>query len=270
MSGQKALLIVHDFPPTSSAGVFRTVRFAKYLPAYGWEPLVLTASVGSGDEGGRRLLRDLPDGLRIERIRPWSWRRSAEKRTGGGGSSAESLEARDRNGMGRERGLSMRIAASAWQFLTETPDRQVWWVGPAVRAGRRLIREHRPEIVYTSGPPHSVHLIGLRLKRVEGLPWVADFRDPWARRPWAKRRNPWGNRLAGRFERFCVRFADRVILNTDAAAEEFRRAYPGEPAEKFDVIPNGCDPDLAARAEAFLREASVRDRGLVRLLHPGS
>lgn len=269
----KVLLIARDFPPDFSPGSPRIERFARNLPEFGWLPLILALDQGS-DYGSPTSADPFLESLTITRCpmgtsdaqksapaKPASDGETNATRTPSPASSPLRRLVRPlRRGIGNFRDL-----------LFATPDQSIGWVRPAVAAGEQMIQEQRPQAIFTSGPPHSIHLIGRRLKRATGLPWVADFRDPWARRPWgAKKHNPWGQKLYPYLERKCIAAADRVILNTDNMLQEFRRHYP-QWSEKFLAIPNGCDAHLVAIAERLVAEAPAHQTGeTITLVHAGS
>lgn len=258
-SCQKFLMVATEFPPRNSAGVHRTARFARMLPEFGWLPVVLTMPEDQGE---------LPRWVHKLRV----------ERTG----KPRPAPASEQN-LARPTATRVPRAAQRWikafracarnvrDFLTATPDPNISWVWTSLRTAQRLLQEERPALVYTSGPPHSTHLLGWYLKRHWQLPWVADFRDPWSRRPWGKKQsNPWGQRLEGVFEGWCVRAADVVVLNTPQATADFRQHYPHLPAEKFLTIPNGCDPDLCEVVAELLQMSPPRKQGPIRLCHAGS
>ncbi len=280
MSSQRLLLITHDFPPDFSAGVPRLERFARNLPECGWQPFVLAlqrdpsesdAVVPAADDFFRSIV--------VERCRAWTWGRSRASSTSPTEAAAPASDQSNKQNLEQDEspvGSSGQLPLRRWlgnlkSLLLGTPDKGIYWVPPAVAAGKRMIREHKLQAILTSGPPHSIHLAGRRLKQATGLPWIADFRDPWARRPWGhKKFNPWGQRLFPRLERICVAAADRVILNTGAMADDFREFYP-QWESKFLTIPNGCDAHLVSRIERLISEVPERndDRPLV-LMHAGA
>jgi glycosyltransferase involved in cell wall biosynthesis len=143
------------------------------------------------------------------------------------------------------------------------------WLPRGLRDGLRALRRHRPEAVFASGPPHVAHLLGLYLKRRHGLPWVADFRDPWLAHGPA---GPgWGS--AGRWARHCeraiLRHADVVVSNAPLACSCLQSAYP-EQRHKIVTVTNGFDPErfplAACRPEAGPRpHLSARQRFLIGL-----
>lgn len=120
------------------------------------------------------------------------------------------------------------------------------WLPKAWMACQQAIRQRRPDAILTSGPPHHVHLLGMGLKRWHGIPWVADFRDPWV---WSTRSlDPvvglqasatWRESV---LEQAVVRHSDAIIVNAPQSGETFATAYP-EHAGKAVVITNGYDPE---------------------------
>jgi glycosyltransferase involved in cell wall biosynthesis len=265
-AGRKVLMVAKGFPPSNSAGVHRTARFARMLPEFGWQPVVLTVS---DDSENGETVADWVKTLRVQRTASWRKRASVPSEAAGETTTPAVIPAKT-SANGLVRGLKS-LLRNLRDLATATPDADIAWVLPSLTMARRLAREEQFDVVYTSGPPHSTHLVGLYLKRRLGLAWVADFRDPWARRPWGqKHTNPWGQRFLGWFERNCVSAADRVILNTPRMADEFRRHHARLPSEKFVAIPNGCDPDLAVRVAHLLAENSPRVPGTIHLCHPGS
>jgi glycosyltransferase involved in cell wall biosynthesis len=136
------------------------------------------------------------------------------------------------------------------------PDPQIVWVGGAYWKGRRLARREAVSLIYTSSPPNSCQVAGLLLKRATGLPWIADFRDPWTegiRRKEAYARTPWRGRIEEALERAVLTHADHVLLTTEKTREQYVQKYPELPADRFSVITNGFDP-----ADFALPESSER------------
>jgi glycosyltransferase involved in cell wall biosynthesis len=155
--------------------------------------------------------------------------------------------------------------------LFALPDHEIGWFLPALRGALSLVREHQPDVIFSSSPPHSSHLIAVALKRLTGLPVVLDFRDPWARPQWQiAGTNAIRARVQGRLERWCVERADRVILNTSHLRDEFVETYRGEQPYKFVVIPNGYDPEVVDSVEQLrVATKATGTNGVVRLCHPG-
>jgi glycosyltransferase involved in cell wall biosynthesis len=278
------LFFAYAYPPAQSAGIFRTLRFVRYLRDFGWTPLVLTARPESLHHKRFDPALDdwTPIGTVVERtavLRPVSRAldklKTASARIGAhpaaitspGRSINSSSSIANKPG---RRSRFRRMLALVEESLS-TPDGQIGWTLPAIQAALRMIRKHRPKVLYSTGPPHSSHLIALLVKVLTGIPLVIDFRDPWARCEWlsepAKVRdcvNPW-------LERICVTQSDFVILNTAALREQLCHAYDKTLHSKFAVLPNGYDPALRDRAEALLEADAHSPNGVrLRLCHPGT
>ena len=277
-----ALLLSYHFPPIASAGTFRSLRLAKYLPEFGWRPVVVSVDPEhSGDRIDAELETQLREGtvvsrpgmLHLERSLT-EWFRTPKKSSAGAVTEGEPVteKAASSGGTGKS-GAGWRLwLRHLRDLLFCTPDRMIGWVPHAVSQGLRLVRENHVDLIYSTGPPHSAHLAGLLLKRLTGLPWVVDFRDPWSRQPWRDQlRNPWGYNAGTLLEGECVRRASVVVLNTDRLAASFREYYTGEPAGKFQVISNGFDPEMRLTVQELLeRSPAPAPEKSIRLLHAGS
>ncbi len=280
----RVLMFSYPFPPAASGGVFRILRFTKYLPENGWDPIVITPRETSVipisvDESLNRLI---PVGLRVERttvFRPFVATKSAFKsiftrfRGGNGQTDAHSTSAGSTSATADLSGESrLRRCVGVIERFLATPDRHIGWFLPAVARGLSIARRERAQVLYSTGPPHSTHMIPIALKKLTGIPAVLDFRDPWAANEWGnhlQRSTPGG--MTGRFERWCVRAADHVILNTPALKAAFISAYPEESPEKFSAIPNGFSPDLVHEVEALVRRHQADPASpTIRLCHAGS
>lgn len=204
---RKLLVVAFHYPPdNTSTGVLRTLKFTQYLGKHGWASEVLsvpTERYPSCDDG---LRAQIPPHANVTR----TWAPDLSK----------SLSVR-----GRYPG-----------FLT-FPDRYWPWCVSAVRAGLRLIREHRVEAIFATSPVPSALLIGLLLKRLTGLPLIIDFRDPWVDNATPPVRRFFESWLERRF----MRGADRIICNTPALRRSFLGRYPEVPPERFVTITNGYD-----------------------------
>ncbi len=130
-----------------------------------------------------------------------------------------------------------RAASSLFGF----PDDEIGWFGHAMARGLRLVRRHGIDVVLSSAPPFTCHLIGYALSSACRVRWVADFRDPWARAPWGK---PGSVRAHQWLETRVVNRADAVVLNTPELHREFAGWYGPETAAKFHVVANGYDADV--------------------------
>lgn len=171
---RRVLIVSYYFPPSGGPGVQRVLKFVKYLREFGYEPTVLTVEEGAFPQHDEELVTEIPPGVAIHRTRSLDPFGVYALLTGRSKKDAAMV-----GSVRREGGFIERVASwvRANVFL---PDARVGWVPFAVRAALRLHREQPFDVVFTSGPPHSVHLIGRKLKRKAGIPWVADFRDLWS------------------------------------------------------------------------------------------
>ncbi len=265
---KKILVIAYIFPPLARAGVHRTVRFVRYLAPLGWDTTVLTANEAyypADSPIDRELVKKIPAAVKVESTKTFGGFNklvelknrgkkqvtSEERRARGEGRGAKNEEQRATSNE-QPATNNQRRAASLWQrskdLITDAmtiPDKDVNWLPYALAAALQLNRRERFEVIYSTAPPFTGHLVAYFVKKFTGLPWVADFRDPWARAPW--KAELMGGTLRGRaaevLEAKFVHAADRVILNTDWAARDFAEFYGLATAKKFIVIPNGFDPE---------------------------
>jgi glycosyltransferase involved in cell wall biosynthesis len=244
------LLISYFFPPHGGGGVLRPLEMVRLLEARGWESLVLA---GPG-EGYWRLDPELalrvPSGAEVRRTRA----------LGGPGLLARLRGAAGGRGEGRSEG-TIRALRRLTDWLP-VPDVYCGWIPFARRAGLELAR--RADCILSTSPPESAHLVASRVARRTGLPWVADFRDPWVRGIYRHYPTRSHERWQKHLERLIVESADRVIANTAPALEDFRARYPREPQDKFQLLPNGFDPQ---EFSALGRKAP--GRGPLRIIHAG-
>ncbi len=219
------LLIVHDYPPIRTAGTERVLKFAQYLPDFGYQPLILTtARYGS-----------LPD--------------DQTQRVYRAGDLIHTLFSPLRRGSERPATEQVHVATFASQSLLGRlrdqimfPDTKLGWLLPAVRLGQQIIAQHRPSLLFSSSPPETAHLIARRLHHASGLPWVADLRDGWLFEPPnpALRQASWRRRWEGRMERDVIGQAASVIAATAPITDDLRTRYP-HAAAKITTLTNGYD-----------------------------
>ena len=172
---KRVLVIAYYWPPSGGSGVQRWVKFCKYLPALGWEPVVyapLNADYPSLDPSFEA---EVPASVEVLRGRIWEPYAAYRQLLGGARASTQVTEISSGPKTWKQR-LSLWIRGNLF-----VPDPRVGWVRPSVKFLRKYLAEHPVDVIVTTGPPHSVHLIGQRLHRALGIPWIPDFRDPWTR-----------------------------------------------------------------------------------------
>ena len=252
MSPVRTLVVAYDFPPHAAIGTQRTLRFVRHIEAEGWPVAVLTGDPSRYRKGtpvDEALLQRVPAGVNVVRttvLRPFDaltgWLRpaSAAKSSSNGPSAPARREPAP-----APRASGLRSIKEWIDVLSTIPDAEVGWLLPTVMRGVRVARQWRPEVIYSSAPPWTGHLVAGAIAAITKKPWVADFRDPWARAPWrSARAHPFANKAAARLERWAVERAAAILFTTDAVREEFAQRYGAAIAAKFSVVPNGCDASM--------------------------
>jgi hypothetical protein len=174
MESKKILIITYYWPPAGGPGVQRWLKFAKYLPEFGWKPIIYTPENPSYPLLDESLMKDVPENLEIIKTKIWEPYQLAEKLN----KSNKKFKAGQFD-VGNNQSWKSKL--SIWvrgNFFI--PDARVFWVNPSVKFLEQYLKDNKIDVVVTSGPPHSLHLIGLQLKKkFTDLKWIADFRDPW-------------------------------------------------------------------------------------------
>jgi hypothetical protein len=229
----------------------RTVKFVEYLPDFGWTPIVLTMNPDAYHPNriDPTWVRIHNSQLRVYRTPVWMPDRILSrwyKRLRNMGQSTTGEDSHSRYNSGRvpeesKRRWPTRVVRDWLHF----PDHYGGWLVPGILEGRSIIRRERVDVIYSTSPSTVTHLIAMALKRIVGVPWIADFRDPWeALFPECVYFDE--NHLKRVAEikagESVVASADLVITNTDRACDAYRNRFPQLPASKFVTLPNGFDP----------------------------
>ena len=177
MSEKKVLIVTYYWPPSGGSGVQRWLKFVKYLPQFGVTPFVFTPENPSFDLRDESLLKDVPAEAEVIRFPIWE-PYDVFYRVGGAFGQKRNNPA---DVVSNQKGGVFKNVATWMRGNLLIPDPRVFWVKPAVRFLQDFIRDNEIDTIITTGPPHSVHLIGYRLKKKNPqLRWMADFRDPWS------------------------------------------------------------------------------------------
>jgi len=237
---KKILIITYYWPPSGGAGVQRWVKFAKYLPDFGIQPLVLTvdpeyASYPVIDES---LLKEVSEKIKVFHTHsnePFRF----YKRISGSQEIPHS-------GFANQTQISFIEKFS--RFIRGNffiPDPRKGWNKYALAEARRLINENDISKVITTSPPHSTQLIGLELKNQFNIDWIADIRDPWTDIYYYDRlyHTTWAKRIDRKYELSVIQKADKVIIVSNAIKDQFLAKSDDLKGNKFSVIPNGYDEE---------------------------
>jgi glycosyltransferase involved in cell wall biosynthesis len=159
---RRVLMFAYYFPPLGGGGVQRTAKYVKYLPSEGFDPIVVTGTTRGFFLRDAGLSRDVPPGTLIRRARALPLQTAQWKL----------------DGLLRRVGIPTRLVNEAlW------PDNHIGWLPAAVLGGLRAVRDHQPEVLYSTSSPTTAHVAALIVHKLTGLPWVADFRDSWLFNP---------------------------------------------------------------------------------------
>jgi len=171
---KKVLIITYYWPPAGGSGVQRWLKFTKYLPKYNWEPVICTPENPHFEVQDHALQNDVPDETEILKIPIWEPYALKDKLFGKGSKSQSA-------GVITNKNLLKNKVLNWIRGNVFIPDPKIYWVNPSVKVLHKKILEEEIDHIITTGPPHSMHLIGLRLKKaIPNLKWIADFRDPWS------------------------------------------------------------------------------------------
>lgn len=168
---KKVLIITYYWPPAGGPGVQRVLKFAKYLPEFGWEPIILTVENGDYVATDTSLLSEVPEQIKVFRtktIEPFSVFKKLSRK-----NQIDTYVLNNQSD-----GLLIRLSKYLRANLF-IPDARIGWKYFAIRTAKKIIREEQPALIFSTSPPHSVQLIAKKIAQKSGLKWVADFRDPW-------------------------------------------------------------------------------------------
>ena len=237
---KRVLIITYYWPPSGGSGVQRWLKMSKYLPEYGWQPVIYTPEDGEYPVEDPSLEKDVtPEAEIIKRpiVEPYTLYKKFL-----GIKKEEKVKA----GFIKEDGkkVSWKERLAIWvrgNFFI--PDARCWWVKPSVRYLKKYLKEHPVDAIISTGPPHSMHLIAMKLKASLGIPWIADFRDPWTEIDYydkllLTRRS---DRKHHRLEREVLTQADKVVT----VSPDWARSLGRLGNRRVRVVYNGFDRDDA-------------------------
>ena len=225
---KRVLIVAYYFPPLGMGGVQRAAKWAKFLPRFGWEPLILTVRPIRYHAFDPSLLKEVSS-LSVFRTESLDPARLA----------ARILPAHEKkvSSAAASSGVLARILRQ-WPL----PDSKIGWFPFATKTAQRLIKQFRPNAILTTSPPLTAHLVGLKLKKKLDLPWVADFRDYWLGGEYVPTPTPLHRYFHRRWAGRVVRRADAVLAVSEPILDSLKSLDPATPG-KFRYLPNGFDPE---------------------------
>jgi len=214
---KKVLLITYYWPPAGGPGVQRWLRFVTYLREFGVDPVLFIPENPEYPLQDQSLIEEVPADIRIYQLKitePLQW----------AGKFLRKDVKRISSGIISERKPSLLESLLIWirgNFFI--PDARVLWVRPSVAYLKKVLRAEDIDTVITTGPPHSLHLIGLQLKKDSGIRWIADFRDPWTSIGYHKKLKlgPLASNKHKALEKEVLMSADKILVTSRTTGKEF-------------------------------------------------
>ncbi len=299
---RRVLIITYYWPPSGGSGVQRWVKFSKYLPQTGWQPVIYTPLNPELTSVDPTLDGDVPEDAEIIRrpiFEPYGIYRKLLRLFGKGnrGGAGKGSRKKDLSGEGNRPGAedsrkgnaparatggevnpinaqkkSLGQKMSLWiraNFFI--PDPRCFWVRPSVRFLKKYLEEHPVDVIVSTGPPHSMHLIARRLSLSTGIPWAADFRDPWTRMFYFKHLplTKLSRRRHLKLEKSVLDDATVVVAVSPLVQDEFK-SMTSTPVE---LITNGFDEEDFETADEQMRaldeESGEENRDTFNIVHTG-
>ncbi|HUI31716.1 MAG TPA: glycosyltransferase family 4 protein [Candidatus Acidoferrales bacterium] len=223
----KVLVVAYYFPPMGLSGVQRTLKFVKYLPNYGWEPTVLTITPTAYYALDYGMLRELTESnVRTVRTNSLDPTRLFE--------SGKPVK------MPHEKLRNFFSAISQAIFL---PDNKIGWKHEAIKAGRKLLQQEEFNVIFSTAPPYTCHLIGAALSKEFSVPLVVDFRDSWVDNPLHFYLTPLHKLMHQILEKKVLKTSNRIITINRRIKELMLRRYRFLNYNDIAIIPQGYDPE---------------------------
>lgn len=234
---KKVLIISYYWPPCGGIGVLRCLKIAKYLREFGWEPIIFTADNADYPSIDKTNFKDIHPDTVILRQKIWEPYKIYRKITG-----------KDKNAnvnnvfYTKEEKAGLAHKLSVWirsNFFI--PDARCMWIKPSVKFLKNYLKDNPVDAIFSDGPPHSNTRIATLVKHATGIPWLADFQDPWTQIDYFSLLNltSWGLKKHQRLEQEAFRTADKITI----VSPTWKKELEAIGAENVNVIQWGYDPD---------------------------
>lgn len=230
---KRILIITYYWPPSGGSGVQRWLKFSKYLSKYGWQPIIYTPENPDFNIQDPSLLKDIPEEAVVLKQPIWEPYQLYRKLSNTKNADSNFGNTRKKKGL-------ISSFASWVRGNWFIPDPRIFWVKPSIRYLTQYIKNNRVDAIVTTGPPHSMHLIGMGLKNnFPTIKWLTDMRDPWANFDLLNEFNL-GNRAKRKqqnLEQTVLQQCDATIMVSPSLPDEF---FPFD-RNKLHTINNGFD-----------------------------
>ncbi|TDO03889.1 glycosyltransferase family 4 protein [Sunxiuqinia elliptica] len=235
---KKVLIITYYWPPSGGAGVQRWLKFSKYLPENGWEPLVLTVDPqkASYAQWDKTLEKEVSEHVKVYTTTTFELYNLYRLLIGKGEIPYGGFSNQQNDSI-------MQKLAKFVRGNFFIPDPRRGWNRYAYKKAKQLIEKYNIQTVITTSPPHSTQLIGLKLQRKLGIQWIADLRDPWTDIYYYRElgHTPIAKQIDRNLERKVLNEADQVVTVSEDLKRLFSEKLKQGDCSKILVIPNGFD-----------------------------
>lgn len=234
---RKVLIITYYWPPTGGSGVQRWLKFSKYLPLSGWQPVIYTPSNPDTSSIDETMVKEIPaEAIVLKRpiTEPYNLYRRFLGKKGGSGNDVNVINNSSSKTF-KER-ISLWVRANCF-----IPDPRIWWKRSSVRFLKEYLKGNPVDVIVSTGPPQSMHLIAKAVSKATGIPWVADFRDPWTKIYHFENMplTAMSRKRHLKLEESVFKGADAVIAVTSRMCDQIREVAP---EQKIYEVCNGFDP----------------------------
>ena len=233
---KRVLIITYYWPPSGGAGVQRWLKFVKYLRSFNWEPIVFTVENGEFPVLDFDLIKEIPDGVEVLTVPAWEPYKMYKLFSGRNKSDGiNSGFLSEKKGSGLIESISKWIRGNLF-----IPDARKFWIKPANQFLNEYLQNHPVDVIISSGPPHSTHLIALSLKKKFQIPWLSDFRDPWTNIDFYK-----DLKLTKRADQKHRKLENDVLVQSDIVltiGRQLSNELKTLGAKRVEIIENGFDP----------------------------
>ena len=264
---KRVLIVTYYFPPFTGVGVFRILKFAKYINREIGSVTVLAPQKAYYYIVDYNLMRYISE----NRINVKYVSVNDKLMCYGYGVQYDVASPEKNLRKSRLRGFGYKVFRKAHRFFTSPvtiPDPQIFWVPKAIKEGLWLVTRENFDVLLTSGKPFSVHLIGMMLKRKTGIKWLADFRDPWSTNPYFDTKTLWKKLIEKKLEEKVFGQADYLIFTSEDTMNEMACLYP-QFSWKMRTITNKFDPEEFAEYPPNFRTFDS-NRSTIKMIYTGA
>jgi O-antigen/teichoic acid export membrane protein len=232
---KKVLIITYYWPPCGGIGVLRCLKFAKYLRKYGWEPIIFTADDAHYPSIDYSNDKDIPEGIQVLKQKIWEPYHIYKYITGQKpDANVNNVFYASEKKTGPMHNLSVWIRSNFF-----IPDARALWIKPSVKYLLAWLKDNPVDAIVSNGPPHSNTRIATLLKKATGIPWLADFQDPWSQVDYFSmlKLTRWGRQKHLRMEQEVFQYADAVSI----VGPTWKKDLESIGARDVQVLPWGFD-----------------------------